>query len=65
MASFELGKEIVKDFFSSCHERGPKQNILNRTSDLRITRSDDLPPVTLLYTRLTTKFIYDTRPAFC
>ena len=48
MASFELGKEIVKDFFPSCHERGPKQNILNRTSDLRITRSDDLPPVTLL-----------------
>ena len=25
MASFELGKEIVKDAFSSCHERGTKK----------------------------------------
>ena len=25
MVSFELGKEIEKDFFSSCHERGTKK----------------------------------------
>ena len=44
--SFELGKEIEQDFFSSCHERetmkkfwGPMRN---RTSDLRIPRSEHL-----------------------
>ena len=25
MISFELGKEIEKDVFSSCHERGTKE----------------------------------------
>ena len=42
---FELGKEVEKDvFFPSCHERGTKKYFLfpmrNRTSDLRIPRSD-------------------------
>ena len=27
MVSFELGKEIKKDFFSSCQERGTKKKI--------------------------------------
>ena len=26
MVSFELGKEIGKNIFSSCHERGTKEN---------------------------------------
>ena len=26
MVSFELGKEIEKNVFSSCHERGIKKN---------------------------------------
>ena len=29
MVSFELGKEIEKDVFSSCHERGTKKKILS------------------------------------
>ena len=40
MASFELGKEIVKYFFSSCHERGPKQNILNPHEESNFRPSD-------------------------
>ena len=40
MASFELGKEIVKDFFSSCRERGPKQNILNPHEESNFRPSD-------------------------
>ena len=27
MVSFELGKEIKKDVFSSCHKRGTKKKI--------------------------------------
>ena len=27
MGSFELGKEIEKDVFSSCHERGTNKKI--------------------------------------
>ena len=44
--SFELGKEIEKDVFSSCHERGTMKKfwgpMRNRTSDLRIPRSEHL-----------------------
>ena len=29
MVNFELGKEIGKDVFSSCHERGTKEKLLN------------------------------------
>ena len=29
IVSFKLGKEIEKDFFSSCHERGKKKKILS------------------------------------
>ena len=29
MVSFELGKEIKKDFFSSCQERGTKKKFRN------------------------------------
>ena len=29
MVSFELGKEIKKGGFSSCHERGTKEKILS------------------------------------
>ena len=47
MESFELGKEIEKKVFSSCHERGTKEkfwvSLRNRTSDLRIPRFDALP----------------------
>ena len=47
MVSFELGIEIEKDVFSACHERGAKKKsrvpMRNRTSDLRIPRSDALP----------------------
>ena len=47
MVSFELGKEIERDVFSSCHERGAKKKsrvpMRNRTSELRIPRSDALP----------------------
>ena len=42
MESFELGKEIEKDIFASCHERGTKEKfwvpMRNRTSDLQIPR---------------------------
>ena len=51
--SFELGKEIEKDVFSSCHERGTMKKfwgpMRNRTSDLRIPRSE------YLHKNLTTK----------
>ena len=44
MVSFELGKKIEKDVFSSCHERKREKifrvPMRNRTSDLRIPRSD-------------------------
>ena len=40
MASFELGKEIEKDIFASCHERGTKEKfwvpMRNRISDFQI-----------------------------
>ena len=46
MVSFELGKDIEKDVFSSCRERGTKKKkkkfwvpIRSQTSDLRIRRS--------------------------
>ena len=46
MVSFELGKDIEKDVFSSCRERGTKEKkkkfwvpIRSQTSDLRIRRS--------------------------
>ena len=47
MVSFELGKERER-CFSSCHEHGIKKKKIcvstrNRTSDLRIPRSDALP----------------------
>ena len=42
MASFELGKEIEKDIFASCHERGTKEKfwvpMRNRISDFQIPR---------------------------
>ena len=42
MESFELGKEIEKDIFASCHERGMKEKfwvpMRNRISDLQIPR---------------------------
>ena len=47
MVSFEFGKEIEKDVSSSCQESGAKKKsripMWNRTSDLRIPRSDALP----------------------
>ena len=47
MVSFKPGKDIKKDVFSSCHERGTKKKFWvptkNRTSDLRIPGSDALP----------------------
>ena len=47
MISSEPGKEIEKVVISPCHERGTKKTfwvpIRNRTSDLRIPRSDALP----------------------
>ena len=59
MVSFELGKEIERDVMSSCHERGTKKKFLvpmkNRTSDLRIPRSDAL---TTKPERLTVSEVY-------
>ena len=47
MVRFELGKEIGKNVFLSCHEFGTKKTfrvpMKNRTSDLRDPRSDALP----------------------
>ena len=47
VVSFELSKEIQKDVFLSCLERGTKKTfwvpMKNRTSDFRIPRSDALP----------------------
>ena len=43
MVNFELGKELEKYVYSSCHESETKKNevpMTNRTSDLRILRSD-------------------------
>ena len=41
MISFELGKEIKKDVFSFCHERGTKEKILSphEESSLRPSNS--------------------------
>ena len=44
MVSFELRNEIEKDVLSTCHERGQeKVPMRNRTSDLRISRSNPQP----------------------
>ena len=45
MVSFELGKEIKKDVFSVLSQAWDKERIpvRNRTSDLRIPRSDAPP----------------------
>ena len=71
MVSFELGKEIERDVMSSCHERGTKKKfwvpMRNRTSDLRIPRSDALTtkPERLYGERGLLWSSYDTRPAYC
>ena len=47
MVSFELGKEIERDVFSSCHERGAKKKIQSPHKELNLrssdSRSDALP----------------------
>ena len=41
MVSFELGKEIEEDvFFSSCHERGTKKEILSPHAESTLRSSD-------------------------
>ena len=40
MVSFELGKEIEKDVFSSCHERGTKKKILSSHEESNLRPSD-------------------------
>ena len=40
MVSFELSKEIEKDVFSSCHERGTKKEILSPQGESNLKPSD-------------------------
>ena len=55
MVRFELGKEIEKDAFLSCHERGKEKNFEvpmgNRRSDLQCSTSE---PQRLTFTNMTT-----------
>ena len=65
--------EIIRErcFFSSCHERGKKKKfwvpMRNRTSDLRIPRSDAVTTKSqsLHGERDLLRSSYDTRPAYC
>ena len=40
MVSFELGKEIEKKVFSSCHERGTKEKILSLFEESHVRPAD-------------------------
>ena len=57
MASFELGKEIEKDVFLSCHERGTKKNIPSPHEESNLRPSDSA----LRYSIAETQRIYGER----
>ena len=71
MVSFELGKEIEKDVFSSCHERGTKEKILSphEESNLRpldsALRCSTTEPQRPHGERGLLRSSYDTRLAYC
>ena len=71
MISFELGKEINKDVFSSYHERGTKQKILSPPEESSLRPSDSAlrcsttEPQRLHGERGLLRSSYDTRPAYC
>ena len=65
MVIFKIGKEKEKGVFRLVTIVGQRKKfpMRNRTSNLRIPRSDALP----LSHRdsMVTKLLYDTRPAYC
>ena len=71
MVSFELGKEIKKDVFSSCHKRGTKEKILSPHEESSLRPSDSAlrcsttEPQRLHGERGLLRSSYDTRPAYC
>ena len=71
MISFELGKEIKKDVFSSCHKRGTKEKILSPREESSLRPSDSAlrcsttEPQRLHGERGLLRSSYDTRPAYC
>ena len=71
MVSFELGKEIKKDVFSSCHKRGTKEKILSPPEESSLGPSDSAlrcsttEPQRLHGERGLLRSSYDTRPAYC
>ena len=71
MISFELGKEIKKDVFSSCYERGTKEKILipHEESSLRpldsALRCSTTEPHRLHGEWGLLQSSYDKRPAYC
>ena len=56
MVSFELGKEIERDVFSSCHEHGTKKKILSLHGVLFLMRTQIFFP--LSHARGKTKNIF-------
>ena len=69
MVSFELGKEIEKDAFSSCNERGTKILSPHEESNLRpldsVPRCSTTEPQRLYGGRGLLRSSYDMRPASC
>ena len=71
VVSFELGKEIKKNVFSSYHERGTKEKILIPREESSLRPSDSAlrcsttEPQRLHGERGLLRSSYDTRPAYC
>ena len=71
MGSFELGKEIEKGVFLSCHERGTKKKFLRpyEESNPRLSYSPfrcfTTEPQRLSGERGLSRSTYETRPAYC
>ena len=71
MVSIELGKEIEKIVFSSCHERGTKKKILSPHEESNLRPSDSAlrcsttEPQRLHGERGLLRSLHKTRPAYC
>ena len=71
MISFELGKEIEKDVFSSCHERGTKEKNSESPCEIEPQTFEFRAPMLHHWTvRLhgeqgSLRSSYDTCPAYC
>ena len=68
MVSFELGKEIENDAFRLVTSVGQKKK-LSSHEELKLSLGAPMlhhwATETIWWGRLTTKFMYDTHPAYC